>query len=53
MGLIVRAILLLGGMVASLFVAQGAANYPVVQAMFGILIVVVIVLGIVVLRRGR
>ncbi|EHM01937.1 hypothetical protein HMPREF9946_01673 [Acetobacteraceae bacterium AT-5844] len=51
MGLIVRLILTLGGSVASLFVAQGTANFPVVQAMFGILAVVILVVGFVTWRR--
>ncbi|AWV22639.1 hypothetical protein HVIM_01764 [Roseomonas mucosa] len=46
MGLIVRLILYLGGSLASVFVAAGAENYSVVQAMFGILAFACIVLAI-------
>ncbi len=51
MGLIVRLILTIGGSLASLFVAQGSANYPVVQAMFGILAVAILVVGMVAWRN--
>jgi hypothetical protein len=53
MGLIVRVILILGGALASLFVVEGSANYLVLQAMFGILVVVILVVGVVVLRRDK
>lgn len=51
MSLIIRGILLLGGLLASLLVAREAANYPLVQAMAGILLVVLLLLGLVLLRR--
>ncbi|MBO1073357.1 hypothetical protein [Roseomonas marmotae] len=53
MGLIVRLILILGGSLASLLVARESANFPIVQAMFGILAVVILVLGVVLLRWRR
>ncbi|WP_176559794.1 hypothetical protein [Teichococcus rhizosphaerae] len=51
MGIIVRIILLLGAPLAALLVGREAENYPVVQAMMGLLAAVAVLLGIILLRR--
>lgn len=49
--MLVRIVLVLGGLLATLFVARDAPNFPVVQAMLGILAVVALLLAFTLLRR--
>ncbi|MFC4167696.1 hypothetical protein [Teichococcus aestuarii] len=51
MGLVVRVILLLGGALATLLVGREAENYPVVQAMMGLLAAAAVLVAFVLLRR--
>jgi hypothetical protein len=51
MGFIVRAILAVAGVVAALFVAQDSANFGLVQAAVGLLLVVAAVAVFVALKR--
>lgn len=51
MTLIVRGILAVAGLLAALFVARDSANFGLVQAAVGILLVVVVVALFVALRR--
>jgi hypothetical protein len=47
----VRTILALAGMVAALLVARDAPNFPVVEAMIGLLIIAFLVVVLALLRR--
>lgn len=51
MGLIVRAILLMGGALATLLVGREVGNFPVVQAMMGVLAAAAVLVGFTLLRR--
>jgi hypothetical protein len=51
MGLIVSWILAVAGLLAALFVAQDSANFGLVQAAVGLLLVVAVVAVAVALRR--
>ena len=51
MSLIVRGILAVAGLVAAVFVARDAANFGLVQAAIGLLLVVAVIAVAVVLRR--
>jgi hypothetical protein len=53
MGLIVRAILAIAGVLAALFVARDSANFGLVQAAVGLLLVVAVVAVVVALRRKK
>jgi hypothetical protein len=53
MSLIVRAVLAVAGVLAALFVARDAANFGLVQAAIGLLLVVAVVAVVVALRRRR
>lgn len=51
MGLIVRLILLAGGVLAALLVGREAENFGIVQAMMGLLAAAAVLVGFVLLRR--
>jgi hypothetical protein len=51
MSLIIRGILAIAGLVAALFVARESANFGLVQAAVGLLLVVAVVAVVVALRR--
>ena len=53
MGLIVRGILAIAGVLAALFVARDSANFGLVQAAVGLLLVVAVVAVVVALRRKK
>jgi uncharacterized MnhB-related membrane protein len=53
MGLIVRGILAVAGLLAALLVARDSANFGLVQAAVGLLLVVAVVAVAVALRRKR
>jgi hypothetical protein len=53
MSLIVRAILAVAGLLAALFVARDSANFVLVQAAVGLLLVVVAIALVVALRRRK
>lgn len=51
MALIVRLILLAGSALAALLVGREAGNFPVVQAMMGLLAAAALLFGLVLIRR--
>jgi hypothetical protein len=53
MGLVIRVILGLAGVIAALFVAQEASNFPLVQAAIALVLITAIVAALVLVRRER
>jgi hypothetical protein len=51
MSLIVRGILVVAGLLAALLVARDAANFGLVQAAIGLLLVVAVIAAVVAIRR--